>query len=244
MKRRFWAFLAACLFCFLCTPQHTFAAEKEVTLLTGIDFEEQKKVNADIYAWIAIPDTKIDYPVLQHPTENDYYLSYNLDGTKGYPGCIYTQLYNAKDFSDFNTVLYGHNMKNGDMFAHLHKFADKDFFDGHPYIYIYLPGRRYTYQVFGAYQYDDRNILLSFDFSKEKVRTAYIGSIKKLKSGNFRWDIMPTQDSNIITLSTCIGGKPYNRYLVQGVLVAVEDTVLAQNGDSSATAEVPVSMEK
>ena len=86
-----------------------------------VDFADlQENTNGDIYAWIHIPDTKIDYPVLQHPTDNSYYLNHNLDGSRGYPGCIYTEDYNKKDFTDPNTVLYGHNMKNGTMFAGLH----------------------------------------------------------------------------------------------------------------------------
>ena len=71
----------------------------------------QKEVNADIYAWITVPGTVIDYPVLQHPEEMDYYLDYNLDGTKGYPGFIYTQLVNVKEMTDTHTGVFVHVMK-------------------------------------------------------------------------------------------------------------------------------------
>ena len=98
-----------------------------------VDFADlQANTNEDIYAWICIPDTAIDYPILQHPTDNTYYLNYNLDGSRGYPGCIYTEDYNARDFSDPVTVLYGHNMKNGTMFAGLHKYGDSEYMDSHP----------------------------------------------------------------------------------------------------------------
>ena len=67
----------------------------------NIDFDKlHKEVSEDIYAWIYIPDTNIDYPVFQHPTDNAYYLEHNVDGSEGYPGCIYTENYNSKDFSD------------------------------------------------------------------------------------------------------------------------------------------------
>ena len=75
------------------------------------DFDELHEKNEDIYAWILVPGTMIDYPVLQSETDN-YYLEYNLDHSSGYPGCIYTNQCNAKDFSDYNTILYGHNIKN------------------------------------------------------------------------------------------------------------------------------------
>ena len=74
------------------------------------DFGQLHEQNQDIYAWIVVPGTQVDYPLLQSETDN-YYLDYNLDHSKGYPGCIYTNQCNRKDFSDYNTVLYGHNMK-------------------------------------------------------------------------------------------------------------------------------------
>ena len=94
-----------------------------------IDWEMLKEENADIYAWIYIPNTNIDYPILQHPTDDNYYLQHNLDGSTGYPGCIFTQSMNALDFTDSNTVIYGHNMGDGSMFHTLHEFEDNIFFD-------------------------------------------------------------------------------------------------------------------
>ncbi len=116
----------------------------------------QANTNEDIYSWIYIPDTNIDYPVLQHSTDDTYYLNHNMDGTKGYPGCIYTESANSKEFADFNTILYGHKMKNGSMFHDLHKYADAAFLEEHPYVYVYLPDRTLKYQIFAAYRYDDR----------------------------------------------------------------------------------------
>lgn len=78
-----------------------------------IDFAALKEENSDVYAWIYVPGTNVDYPVLQHPTDDAYYLEHNMDGSKGLPGCIYSESVNTKDFTDPNTVLYGHNMKNG-----------------------------------------------------------------------------------------------------------------------------------
>lgn len=185
----------------------------------NIDFADlQTNTNEDIYAWITIPDSNIDYPVLQHPEELDYYLHYNLDGSKGYPGCIYSQNVNAKDFSDFNTVLYGHNMKNGSMFANLHKFEDQEYFDEHPYVYIYTPDGPLVFAVFAAYTSDDI-YLMTYDYSTEESRQDYIDMVMS-KEGFFREDVEVTPESNILTLSTCIGGKPNNRYLVASVLVA------------------------
>lgn len=187
-----------------------------------IDFEDlQINTNEDIYAWIYIPDSKIDYPVVQHPEDNYYYLNYNLDGSKGYPGCIYTENYNAKDFSDPNTIIYGHNMKNGSMFAGLHKFEDIEYFDANPYIYIYTPDELLVYEIFAAYEASSEHILYNHDFSNEIVYSVYLDEVFDTRSMvcNLRENVEVTTEDRIITLSTCIANKPNNRYLVQGVLL-------------------------
>ncbi len=199
---------------------------KDTKIDNPIDFAKVWEQNKDVYAWIQIPGTVIDYPILQHPTDNFYYLNHNMDGTKGYPGCIYSEDYNQKDFSDFNTLLYGHNMKNGTMFANLHHFSDAEFFEQNKEIYIYTPDKKYSYEIFGAYTYDDRHILSSFNFENIKICNDYIEEIfnRKDMSANFREDIKLTEDSKILTLSTCIKGKDDKRFLVQAVLINEDET--------------------
>jgi sortase, SrtB family len=187
-----------------------------------IDFAElQTAVNPDIYAWIYIPDTLIDYPVLQHPTDNLYYLNYNLDGSRGYPGCIYTEDYNAKDFSDPNTVIYGHNMKNGTMFAGLHKFEDSAYFEEHPYVYIYTEEKLYVYEIFAAYESGNEHILYNNDFANEYVYSNYLEDIFAIRAmnSNIKEGAEVTAEDRIVTLSTCVANKSDRRYLVQGVLL-------------------------
>lgn len=188
----------------------------------SLNWDELYETNADIYAWIYIPNTNVDYPVLQHPTSNDYYLDYNLDHSKGYPGCIYTQVeYNSKDFTDFNTILYGHNMRNGTMFHTLHNFEDETFFNENRYVYVYTEEHTYVYDIFGAYAFDDRHILAHFDNNDSDDRQRYLEEISGIRdmSAHFREDIEVTTDSNILTLVTCIGSQPNKRYLVQGILL-------------------------
>ena len=122
------------------TPEPEDPWDKSIRLITeaGIPIPDlevdlqnlRETVNPDIYAWIYVPGTKVNYPVLQHETDDTYYLNYNIDGTKGYPGCIYSEKkYNSKDFTDANAVLYGHNMKNGTMFGSIHRYEDQEFFN-------------------------------------------------------------------------------------------------------------------
>lgn len=187
-----------------------------------VDFEDlQKNENKDIYAWIYIPDTKIDYPVLRHPTDNTYYLNHKLNGKSGYPGCIYTEDYNEKDFSDPVTVVYGHNMKNGSMFAGLHKYSDSEYMAEHPYVYIYTPDGMLVYRIFAAHEHSNEHLLYGKDFTNDVLMQGYIDEIKNARSMVSVEDegIEVDVDSHILTLSTCISNKPNNRFLVQGVLL-------------------------
>ena len=151
----------------------------------------------DIYAWIYIPGTNVDYPILQsaEDMEEDYYLDHNLDGSQGYPGCIYTQKLNKKDFSDYNTVIYGHNMKNGTMFKTLHDYEDETFFQENRYIYIYLPdGKTKVYEIYGAYTFTDAHILLTYGCDSEESFKEYLELIgPDTYTGHFKEDIEVTE---------------------------------------------------
>lgn len=191
----------------------------------NINFDELSKVNPDLYAWIVVPNTMIDYPVAQSSNgDNDYYLTHNMYGDYAFAGCIYTEQGNSKDFSDPNTVLYGHNMLNGSMFRQLHNFRDEQFFNENEYIYVYLKGHKLTYEIFSAYEYDSRNLLNSFNFFDKEVFKKYLDYAKNPTNAmmeNTR-NISVTENDKIITLSTCLGDFDTSRYLVQGVLVKNE----------------------
>lgn len=201
----------------------TESAEPEEEI--PIDFEELWETNPDVYAWIVIPGTDINYPILQHPTDDSYYLNHNIDGSTGRPACIYTESLNSKDFTDNNTVIYGHNMRNGTMFAQLHKFEDKDFFDEHREIIIYLPDKVLHYKIFAVHNYDDRHLLYSFDFSDKAVYKDYLESIFSIddKNANIDTEMTVTENDKIITLATCVYKQPSLRFHVQAVLVEKGD---------------------
>lgn len=184
-----------------------------------IDFASLKQINEDIYAWIEIPDTNIQYPIVQSAEDDAYYLNHTIEGKEGYPGSIYTERINKKDFSDFNTVIYGHDMKDGTMFKDLHKYEDADFFASHDKITIYTETEKKVYQVFAAVVYDDRHLLYSYDNESIEDRKAFIQSIFESRNmkNQFRDDIQVDENSHVITLSTCIGSQPDKRFLVGAV---------------------------
>lgn len=191
-----------------------------------IDFDGiQSKENKDIYAWIYIPNTNVDYPILQHEKNNAFYLDHDMNGKKASCGSIFTENYNNTDFNDNHTVVYGHNMKNGSMFKSLRNYDEKIFFDENPYIYVYTEWDTRVYEIFGAYEYDDRHLLTNFETKNSGEFQKYLESVKKLgdSCGHFNRDLTVNSNDKIITLSTCISGKPSSRYLVQGKLIAVEE---------------------
>lgn len=114
-------------------------------------------------------------------------------------------------------MIYGHNMRDGSMFAALHKFEDEDFFNEHDTVVIYTPTQRLTYTIFAAYPRDDAHLMRKFDYSSAEGRQAFLDEIATHTDGHFR-DVELTTDSNIITLSTCIGSADDQRYIVQAVL--------------------------
>ena len=187
-----------------------------------LDWDSIHEENGDIYAWIYVPDTTVDYPVLQHPTDNSYYLNHNMDGTTGYPGCIYTEDFNSKDFSDIHTVIYGHNLKDKTMFSSLHNFEDEALFNKDHYIFIYTEDYVFVYQIFAAYEFDSLHLLDNYDYTNEYVYEDYLRNIYQTtdRIANVRADIHVTTADKIVTLSTCTADHDSNRrFLVTGVLV-------------------------
>ncbi len=190
-----------------------------------IDFASLTKKNDEIYSWIYIPDTNINYPVCQSKTDDNFYLDHDISKNYSYAGAIYSQVCNSTDYSDRVTVLYGHNMADGSMFADLHNYTDINYLKKHENIYIYTDTRKLTYKVVSAFIYDDRHIMNSFNFSDDKVFEEYLDMIKNPHSLSSCVNDSIELDTNdkIITLSTCLNIGD-GRFLLQGVLVNDEQT--------------------
>ena len=207
------------------TPEAEVLEEPERAELP-IDFEGLWEINPEIYAWIQVPDTKINYPILQHEGEDQgYYLTRDLYGKSNQAGSIYTEDYNNKDFQDYHTVLYGHNMKNGSMFHNVRYFADREFFEKHRELYVYMPEKILKYEIIACYEYDDRHLLGMFDYDDMEAYGEYLEEIMNPRSmyAMIRegWEL--DTDDKLLTLSTCIANKPNNRRLLQAVLVEEVD---------------------
>ena len=193
-----------------------------------IDFDKLTERNEDVFSWIRIENTNIDYPIL-HPNgkDNSFYLRKNIDKEYDRQGVIYIEDYNKTDWSDPVTLIYGHNIWTmGTMFYQLHNFEDAQFFNDNRYIEIYAKGRALKYEIYSAFEYDNRHIMYSFNFNDKKVLKSFIDytldpiSLNK----NVRANTKVTAEDKIIVLSTCIKNKDDSRYLVVGVLREDEKT--------------------
>lgn len=213
--------------------------EPEVPIITGetpseidakydVSFADMYNINPDIHAWIKIPGTPIDYPVLQSQVSDLYYERRSYTGEYSVSGCIFTQYFNSPDFSDRNTAVYGHYMLDGTFFGTLHNYKDPDFFEKNRYIYVTIPGHVLVYDIFAAYETDNRHVLTLCNYSDDEEYLAYLQScldpptmVRTVREGTEL-----TADDKIITLSTCTSYYTYTnrRYLVQGVLVADVET--------------------
>ena len=194
-----------------------------------IDFASLQAANSDIYAYIKIDDTNVDYPIVQSATDDEFYLRHTAeDKSWSASGAVYTESANTKTFNDRVTVIYGHNGYGDTFFTTLHRFEKEDFFNNHPYFYIYTPEKKLTYQIISAFKYDDRHIMNSFNFADTveflEFEQYLLNPSSALKNVRTELDKELDEDSKIVVLSTCITNQKSSRYLVCGVLVKDEQT--------------------
>lgn len=186
-----------------------------------VDFAALKERNQDIYAWVTVPGTRVDYPVLQKSDAKDpydnYYLDHTADLEEGLPGAVYTQPVNQKDFMDPVTVLYGHNMKNGGMFSSLHEFEGSGFFEGNSQVVIYTPDGTLDYEIFAAVEFSDALLPYEYDFTQASEVQRYLGDVRGCQ-GNFREGVTVSEGDKVLTLSTCYSDKEESRLLIVAVL--------------------------
>lgn len=162
-----------------------------------IAWDELLERNPDVIGWIQIPNTNIDYPVLQGDT-NDTYLRHDIDGNYLVAGSIFVDANHSAPLEEPNTIIYGHNMRNSSMFSDLKEYINPEFVKDHPYVYIYLPdGSVSEYQIVSTQEIDAYSDIYMVNLPN--LDTHYT----KIMDGN-KLDVPFERDqSPMITLSTC-----------------------------------------
>lgn len=194
-----------------------------------VDFGELQKQNPDIYAWINVPGTVVDYPVLQRENDDGFYMNHGSDGRYYTCGSIFSESkYNDTSFDEPMTILYGHNLRTlPTMFTQLNNFIDADFFDANRYFYIYLPDKVYKYEIFAAFPNDRYHLMAKYDFDDPAVFEEYFETLSTtdMLNMNFRDELMPVEGDRVVTLSTCYTPSSAYRFLVMGVLTEIMHVV-------------------
>lgn len=191
-----------------------------------INFSALREKNSDIFAWIYIPDTAIDCPVLQSEQSDTYYEDHNAYGEEDDTGAVYIELANLTSMCDFNTVLHG---KTGadekGLFADLYRFADPDFFAGHEYAYVYLDGNVLTYEIFAAYERENTSLIRTYDFTYlsgcDKFLDDLYGTRDMTMNLREGWDNLSAY-SYLITLTTQREPDTESQFVVIAALVQDE----------------------
>ena len=184
-----------------------------------VDFDKLKEINSDVVAWIRFDEpSQISYPVVKGK-DNEKYLKTTFEGEKNSAGTLFVDMQNAGDFSDKNTFIYGHNMKNGSMFGMLRKYKTKSFCEEHPYFYIYTPdGKESTYQVFAASVVKDTSESYTKWYNTDAEFQNYINYIRSISG--YQTDVEVGTSSQIVSLSTCTNVSDDERLLVHGVKIS------------------------
>ena len=179
-----------------------------------VDFEALREINPDIVGWLFIENTIINYPVVQGK-DNDYYLNHLFDGKYNKSGCIFLDANCASDFSDQHSIIYGHNMRDGAMFAELLEYANQDYYDAHPRALLVTPDDRFEIKLFSGYVTGLTKRSLLRDFSEEDV-TDWTAELAE--KSLFAPVEVPTNQERVITFFTCSYEYREARFILHGYI--------------------------
>ena len=200
------------------------AAEIPSVVLPTVDFEALRESGPDIIGWLSLPDTVINYPVTQ-ADDNEYYLHHLYDGTYNKVGCLFADYENKADFSDRNTIIYGHNMRDGSMFAALNEYDEQSYFDTHKQMYLVTPEGGYLCEVFAAFvakpsESGSDTSPWRLSWKDDGAYTTWLTAMAERSV--VETDVTVTSSNKVLTLSTCTPGGA-SRFIVMAKLVEVNN---------------------
>ena len=204
------------------TPES--APETSAALLPSVDFAALLEKGADVKGWLESPGTAISYPIVQSE-DNAYYLKHLYDGTANKNGCPFIDYENASDFSDNNTIIYGHNMRDGSMFSSLREYAEQSYFDEHPQMYLLTPEGSYLVELFSAFvaspsEAGSETSPWALSWKDDGAYTTWLTAMQERSL--IESNVSVTSSDRVITLSTCTNSGQ-DRFIVMGKLVSATE---------------------
>ena len=205
-----------------------------------VPFEELQELNPDVLGWLTVYDTNIDYPLVQNTEDDFFYLNHNAKREPSGGGALFLDSRNEKDFSDFNTIIFGHHMARHEMFGDLDLFLEEDFWNSHEYGNLIYDAQNHGLQFIAMLQCDAYDWdIYSPAVKSETARIQYINHIyetakyvrgmdtdslraiqKELKSSKGeaafpeRRTSPVTPDDHIVLLSTCSADITNGRFIL------------------------------
>lgn len=181
----------------------------------SVDFEKLQKINPDVIGWIRIEKLGISYPIVQGE-DNEYYLAHTFYRKENKCGSIFMEVENQKDFSDWNTFVYGHNMKDKSMFARLNEFQKEETFVEVPEFYIYTPEGVLRYEIYSCQIAELGTESFRYQFEDEADYAKWQEFVKE--QSLYDTGVLPEAGQKTVTLMTCTSAGSDYRFLVHGVL--------------------------
>lgn len=183
----------------------------------NIDFETLAQINKDICGWLYVPSLQLSYPIVQGQ-DNDYYLKHTYEGVKNSSGSIFIDSENKNDFSEPNTFIYGHNMKNDSMFGLLKELiTHQQWIDSNPEVYIYTKNHAFKYKIFACYQTNNGSFTYYLSENDEQLQN-YLEKVQQANLYVNGKSINLKDKKQIITMSTCAGVNTSQRTIVHAYL--------------------------
>ena len=179
-----------------------------------VDFDKLQQMNVNVVGWLYCEGTPINYPVVQS-ADNSYYLNHLYDDQTNSSGAIFMDALNSPELTDANTVIYGHNMKNGSMFASLQNYDMQSYYEEHPVMYYMTREHDYRIDVFASYETSGDSEAFTMFFDSPETYLNYLKGTWEKSMIDTSWLPM-TVDDNIVTFSTCSYSFNDARYVVQG----------------------------
>lgn len=201
------------------------AGEQEVEIPAAIDFDSLHEISQDAVAWLYCPETEIN-DVIAQSDDNNYYLRRLLNGTHANCGTLFVDYRNSPDFSDEITLIYGHNMKNGSMFASLMDYQNPGYYEEHPVMYLFTPEKRYQLELIAGYTTDTNDILYEVPATVAD-RESVLSHAEKVSS--FISGVTAAPEDRLVILSTCSYAYDDARYVVIGRLIEESVTMDKEN---------------
>jgi len=192
----------------------------EALLYTKVSLDILKSENPDCVAWISIPDTVINYPVMHTPSEPNRYLYRNFNGKDSRAGVPFLE--GGCRLDGDNVIIYAHNMLNGTMFAQLKKYLDYGYITKNPYVYLQTEEGVLVYEIFAVSHIKNDDVWYSYQVESEEADFDYlVGHL--LENADYSTKNLPVFGDRLITLSTCHGKEDDDRLVVVGRLVEAKE---------------------